>query len=284
MNTLIKTTVFPYSKEGGNPCPVTLNADHLSDEEMRAVAEKYKAEAGFISQSKHADCDFQFRYFVPNHEMEMCVHATIACATVLVHQKMTAKNHLMIETLAGKMPVTIDQSSGEILVEVEQLLHEISADQPNKTEVADALNISVNDIDYFPVNNISTSRYKTIVKLKSADVLNQLTPDFEKLWQICDKYQSTGFYPFAKYKQKENTFAARQFPNNTGYNEDPATGVAASALGIYVYQHHLADSKTDNLYIIQGEAMNRPSEIIVKNILTEDNKLKNAVIGKAVIH
>lgn len=30
--------------------------------------------------------------------------------------------------------------------------------------------------------------------------------------------------------------------------------------------------------------MNRPSEIIVKNILTEDNKLKNAVIGKAVIH
>src|SRR5699024_12041919 len=100
MNTLIKTTVFPYSKEGGNPCPVTLNADHLSDEEMRAVAEKYKAEAGFISQSKHADCDFQFRYFVPNHEMEMCVHATIACATVLVHQdrKSTRLNSSHVST------------------------------------------------------------------------------------------------------------------------------------------------------------------------------------------
>lgn len=283
INSIVETTVFSLSDGGGNPCPVVLNADNLSAEQMRDIAKEHGVEAGFVSETKLEDCDFQFRYFVPNNEMEMCVHATIACVTVLVNQQITNKDKLLVETSAGKMPITIHKTNDELLIEVEQLLPKISTANPSKDEVANALNISVNDIDNCPIKGISTSRFKTLVKLKSNDVLQELEPDFEKLWALCDKYQSTGFYPFAKSNNKENTFSARQFPNNTGYNEDPATGVAASALGIYLELYDLADSKDEKIYIIQGEAMNRSSEIIVRNKITEDNVLQNSVIGKAVI-
>lgn len=281
--SIVETTVFALTKNGGNPCPVVLNADDLSAQQMKSIAKAQGIEVGFITASEYDDCDFQFRYFVPNNEMEMCVHATIACATVLVQQHKVHKNKLLIETLAGKILLVIHKNNGRIVIEVEQLLPKIATVNPIKAEVANVLNINIEDIDDFPIKSISTSRYKTLVKLKSNDVLQALRPDFEKLWKLCDQYQSTGFYPFTQSTHKKNAFSARQFPNNTGYNEDPATGVAASALGIYLELFDLVNVQGDNIYITQGEAIKRHSEIMVKSRITESNTLQNSVLGEAAI-
>jgi predicted PhzF superfamily epimerase YddE/YHI9 len=43
----------------------------------------------------------------------------------------------------------------------------------------------------------------------------------------CDRYQTTGFYPFTLMRQSsEFDIEVRQFPKKAGYNEDPATCVA----------------------------------------------------------
>lgn len=77
------TTVFAYNNKGGNPCPVVLEADELSYDDMIDIAKKLKLEVGFILNSNNPSCEYEFKYFVPNKEMEMCVHATIACVTIL---------------------------------------------------------------------------------------------------------------------------------------------------------------------------------------------------------
>jgi trans-2,3-dihydro-3-hydroxyanthranilate isomerase len=74
--------VFARSPGGGNPCPVVLAADGLRDDEMLAIAAHFGEETAFVRRGDGGR--LRLRYFVPRHEMSMCVHATIAAITVLV--------------------------------------------------------------------------------------------------------------------------------------------------------------------------------------------------------
>lgn len=149
---------------------------------------------------------------------------------------------------------------------------EISNQYIDKLEIANALKISINELSDKPVKNVSTSRFKRIIELKDLVTLNELIPNYDYLEEICDKIESTGLYQFVK--GENNIYHARQFPNNTGYLEDSATGVAASALEVYV--RDVMNQSFDELKVYQGSAMNSPSKIIVMN----DNE-SNSVVGNA---
>jgi PhzF family phenazine biosynthesis protein len=60
---------------GGNPLTIILDAKSMSDAEMQNVAKKAGHESGFIlpiPEPNPQECDFEFRFWVPKHEMEMC--------------------------------------------------------------------------------------------------------------------------------------------------------------------------------------------------------------------
>lgn len=272
---IYNTTVFAHNNEGGNPCPVVLEADELTYDDMIGIAKKLKLEVGFVLNSNNSSCEYEFKYFVPNNEMEMCVHATIACVTILKAKKYLDKNKFSVETLAGVLQIEIVGDDSDFKVKVKQGNPEISNQLIDKLAIANALNISVDQLSDSPVKNVSTSRFKTIIELKDLETLNELTPNYDYLWEVCDKIGSTGFYPFVK--DENNIYHARQFQNNTGYLEDPATGVAASALGVYV--RDVMNRSFDELKVYQGFAMNSPSEIVVIN----DNE-SNSVIGNAIVY
>ncbi|MEZ2737170.1 PhzF family phenazine biosynthesis protein, partial [Aneurinibacillus aneurinilyticus] len=78
---------------------------------------------------------------------------------------------------------------------------------------------------------------------------------------------------------------ARQFPKRAGYNEDPATGVAASALGAYLTENKVFYPLKDgwNSYkIIQGIAMGRPSIIKSETFIQENKIIRTRVKGNAI--
>ncbi|KKK80876.1 hypothetical protein LCGC14_2819100, partial [marine sediment metagenome] len=211
---------------------------------------------------------YKFRYFVPNHEMEMCVHATIAGATFLVKHSLVKENKIQIETLLGIITVKWKiNSDHSILITVNQFPPKFAKNNPSKNEVAECLNTSEENIDItdFPIQSVSTSRSKLIIPIINDDELHNLKPNFKKLWELCEGYNTTGFYPFSLHtKNKNYDFEARQFPNNVGYDEDPATGVAACALGAYLTEYSKKINFNNKEIIIgQGKAINRPSKIIV---------------------
>jgi PhzF family phenazine biosynthesis protein len=80
--TIIHTSVFQNGPNGGNPCPVVLDGDDLKTEHGKRLAAIFGAETIIILNPKETDSDFGLRYFVPNCEMEMCVHGTIAARTI----------------------------------------------------------------------------------------------------------------------------------------------------------------------------------------------------------
>src|SRR2546423_11907672 len=105
MPFVVYTRVFEADAGGGNPAPVVLNATHLSEEQMRQIAAAFGAETVFILDPVQQSADVRFRFFVPNHEMEMCVHDTIGAVTVLVDRKLLVKSPVRIETLSGTISV-----------------------------------------------------------------------------------------------------------------------------------------------------------------------------------
>ena len=69
---------FADGEGGGNPCPVVAGADGWDTEAMQAAAAAFGHETGFVLEPEPGvDADVRLRYFVPRHETEMCVHATV---------------------------------------------------------------------------------------------------------------------------------------------------------------------------------------------------------------
>jgi len=69
---------------------------------------------------------------------------------------------------------------------------------------------------------------------------------------LCDSIQSTGLY---SYSILRDVIECRQFPQYSGYPEDPATGIAAAALACHL--------QTRSCDFYQGTAMGRRSKISI---------------------
>jgi len=283
----IHTTVFSDGRNGGNPCPIIFDYGELTTEEMLKITKDFGFESLFISESSKENAEYEFRYFVPNHEMEMCVHATIAGATFLVQNNFIEKESIAVETILGVKKIKWkEMPDKKILITVNQFSPQFFQMNPDKKKVAECLGISedIIDITNFPIQSVSTSRPKLIVPIIDDKYLHNLNPNFEVLWATCDRYNTTGFYPFSLQTENKNyDCEARQFPNNVGYNEDPATGVAACALGAYLTKY----SKTINynnkpIIIGQGKSLGKPSKIMVKTSIHNDS-ITTEVSGYAEI-
>ena len=283
---IIHTCVFQNGPKGGNPCPVVLDGDDLKSIHGKHLASIFGAETIFTLNPKENNFDFGLRYFVPKYEMEMCVHGTIAATTVLKKMGRIYKTPAKIETILGQITVEWEDQGDGLRVTVFQFPPKFSDSNPSTDEVCSALRIPITAIakDNGPILSVSTSRPKLIIPVVNSDTLNQLEPDFDMLWDVCDHYNTTGFYPFAKNDVGLPTsYSARQFPKRAGYNEDPATGVAACALGAYLTRYESRSKGWHSFEVHQGHAMGKPSILEVGAYLEKDYITKTCVSGKANI-
>ncbi len=274
---VVHTTVFSDGVNGGNPAPVFLDADLMTDAEMQAAAAELGQEAVFVLKPSREDCALRFRYFVPDHELSLCAHDTIGAVTVLVREGLLPGDRARIETGAGAVDVRWQKDENGILVMLDQFLPEFRQEVPEQAGLAAALRIPEQDLavtEALPAECASTSRFKLMVPVKDRETLDSLKPDFEFLWKLCDDCGCSGFYVFAVDPEQAGTFYARQFPCRSGYDEDPATGIAAAALGAYAVKHRVfpAEEGWNRFRIYQGHAMGRPS-LLVADILLEEKKI-----------
>ena len=284
MHQTIHTVVFEEKPGGGNPAPITLDADELSTEEMQAMTFRFGEESAFLMKPTRPDCDVKARYFVPLHEMEMCSHDTIGAVTVLVKTGRVTESPVRLETALGQVLVDWEMDGDAVKVSLSQFLPRVLPEAPTAEEVCRALRIAPDQLADLPIQSTATSRFKLIVPLRDKASVYGLEPDFEYLWSLCDKYHTTGFYPYAKEPGDDPfLFCARQFPCRAGYPEDPATGVAASALSAYLVLNRLIPLSEgwNEITVRQGEAMGRPGIIYAACFLEGGEVTATRISGKA---
>jgi PhzF family phenazine biosynthesis protein len=238
----------------------------MSDGEMQAVARKYGLETGFVLPPDTEDFDLTLRFYVPNHEMEMCGHATVGALWLLASRGCLPSATVRVATRSG--PVTGFVSSGAdgtSMVEITQppgRVNPLTGDQTN--DVLFALGVGRDALEELPLYNAVTSRTKTLVPMKDIERLNALVVNPTRVEQVCRRIGSTGLYPYAVADRVERTFEARQFPRSSGYPEDAATGIAAAALAFGLLANATIGPDDRTIRIFQGRAMGQLSEIHVR--------------------
>ncbi|MHB2206013.1 PhzF family phenazine biosynthesis protein [Methylobacterium sp. CM6257] len=266
MPTVTLVDVFTHQGRGGNPCPVVSDARGLDPEAMRAIARRYGHESGFALPAEEDAHDLRFRFFVPNHEMEMCAHATIGVLWVLAREDRLPGSPVRIATGSG--PVTgfvASRGEGQWSVAITQPVGSVRPLAPGPAaEVQAALGIDRDVLASRPIHNAVTSRVKTLVPMRDAEALNALAPSAQAIEAACTQIGSTGLYPYAVLDEAARLFEARQFPRSSGYPEDAATGIAAAALAFGLLQDGLIAADDRPIRILQGRAMGRLSEIRVR--------------------
>lgn len=79
--TAYKINAFAKTNEGGNPAGIVLNADVLSENDMKKIAGILGlSETAFVIKSDVAD--YRVRFFTPSEEVDLCGHATIGTFSI----------------------------------------------------------------------------------------------------------------------------------------------------------------------------------------------------------
>ena len=252
--------VFCHDGAGGNPTGLVLDAAPLSADDMQALARQCGHESGFVLPPDDGDhADFRLRYFVPRHEMEMCGHATVGALWLLRERGRIANGTYRIATLSGIVTGAVGDR-----VEISQPLGTTEDAGQSRDDILDVLGIGRDALADGPIENARTSRTKTLIPIADAAILNAMAPDYSRVEALCTALGSTGLYPYAAVSVADDVYEARQFPRGSGYPEDAATGIAASALaGALLKRGRIADPAS-GITVFQGRAMGALSEIRVR--------------------
>jgi PhzF family phenazine biosynthesis protein len=260
--------VFASPEGGGSSTPVVLDASGYDEAGMLELTRRHGHESTFVfPPTSPAEADFRFRFFVPRQEVNMCGHATVGTLWLLHQAGKLRATQAGIETLSGLVHGFVrDVGTPGEYAEITQPAGRIEkiTSRVARQAILDVLRITEADLSPLPICNAATSRMKTLVPLRNPEILDALKPDFARMESLCTSLQCTGLYLFAVHSLGDRVFDARQFPKASGFPEDVATGVAATALAFGLVAYGLIPRDGERLTVRQGRAMGRPSEIFVR--------------------
>jgi len=204
--SLFQLDAFAEGPFGGNPAAVCPLEEWLEDHVMQAIAmENNLSETAFIVGSNGA---YNLRWFTPAVEVDLCGHATLASAHVVLEILEPDAGKVIFETRSGRLTVNRDG---------DQLSMDFPS-QPGKPcdelpGLADALGAKIID---------SVSSVDLLVRVENAETVRNLVPDIRF---IQENVQQRGLIVTAK-GDDDCDFVSRFFAPAAGIDEDPVTGSA----------------------------------------------------------
>jgi PhzF family phenazine biosynthesis protein len=193
----------------GNPAAVCPLESWLPDAQMQAIAaENNLAETAFFVRNGDG---YKLRWFTPAVEVDLCGHATLASAFVILNDLTPGERSVSFETKSGKLTVTRD---GDLY----------SLDFPARPpEACDNVYPGlVAAMGGKPETVLAARDY--FVVYGSEEQLRALRPDMQALLSI-DRFAVIATAP-----GREADFVSRFFAPAKGVPEDPVTGSAHCTL------------------------------------------------------
>jgi len=262
---------FTTEKFKGNPAGVVLNADGLSDDQMRMIArELNNSETAFLFSPDTEDCDGVIRYFTPKTEVPTCGHATIAALYAKAKEENLDSCVLRMRTRIGVLPCEIIKKNNDHQVVMTQGKFELSPafDGSTSQQLLAHLGLEKSDLDErCPIHIASTGHSKVMIGIKSRKKLNSLTPNFAGLQALSGTIACNGYFVFTFDSDDRNVLTyGRMFAPAIGIYEDPVTGNAHGPLGGYLIRNKIIETKENSYEFFgrQGEAINRLGIINVR--------------------
>ncbi|MBN8538729.1 MAG: PhzF family phenazine biosynthesis protein [Deltaproteobacteria bacterium] len=275
---------FTNQPLGGNPCSVFLGADHLSSEQMLAIAkEMNQSETAFIMKSLNHG--LKARYFTPEREIPLAGHPTIASIHAAIEsgliQKPKKRESISLELNDGPIRVDIESIEAGTLIHMFQRKPQFLYKHDPKI-IAEIFNLKQdNFIDEVPIQTVSTGTAMMIVPLKSKEALRKVKMNVDLYVNYRDKsdFFSPHFFCLSGESKDASTFA-RHLGTPPDTLEDAFTGSATGCMGAFIWKYGLM---TKNKFIAeQGHWMGRPGRASVESV-GEFNDLQSVVVSGTAV-
>lgn len=258
-SSLYRYTAFTDRPDGGNPAGVWIGEALPAPDAMQQIAaEMGFSETAFIAPA--SGTDRTVRYYSPQAEVSFCGHATIAAAVVLGTND--GEGTYRLTTAVGEVPVAVRSRDGAweaSLTSVEP--RHRTAPESLVADALSALHWDHADLDgSIPPVCAYGGAWHLVLAVEKHDRLADLAYDFEALRTLMLRNELTTLQ--LVWRESPDLYHSRNpFPVG-GVVEDPATGAAAAAFGGYLRNAGLVAAPA-TIVIRQGEAMGRPSRIVV---------------------
>ena len=191
----------------GNPAAVMPLERWLSDDVMQAIAaENNLAETAFTVPVEAATHDYDLRWFTPTVEVNLCGHATLAAAHILLHGE-----RIRLMTKSGVL--TVSRTDNRLTLD----LPAAAVEPAELPDVLAALGVRGETF------RSSAGNGNVIVLLDSQAAVEAVEPDFARL-------RALPYLVSVTAPGDEQDIASRVFAAYHGIDEDPVTGSAHSAL------------------------------------------------------
>jgi trans-2,3-dihydro-3-hydroxyanthranilate isomerase len=262
--------VFTNTAYSGNQLAVFPHADDLKDEQMQKLANEINyPETTFILNPESTEEDFRIRIFSIYCEMPFAGHPTLGTAfsiMKILNNWPAKKDIIRLKTNVGIIPL---ENRGD-LIWMKQNKPEFFKQYDNKSEIANLIGLSLEDILDLPIEEVSTGNNMLIIPIKNLAAISRAFANVNKLKLFFEKSGSLAPYLFTTETfHQESNVHTRFFAPHLGILEDPATGSAAGPLTGYLLKHNLF-GKEFELINEQGIEMKRPSRILMKGKLEND--------------
>ena len=205
---IYQVDAFSEKVFGGNPAAVCPLTEWLPDATMQAIAaENNLSETAFFVENTGG---YDLRWFTPETEVDLCGHATLASAHVILEFLDRDRDGIAFSTRSGVLTVTR---------EGDRLAMTFPASPPRRVEsdrwVAEAL--GAEPAELFKSNYL-------YALFGSEEEVKGLKPSMEKLREL----DAFALVPTAPGKEVD--FVSRVFAPKLGIPEDPVTGSAHCGL------------------------------------------------------
>ena len=251
--------VFTQTPFTGNPLAVVLDADGLTTAQMQRIAAEFNLSETVFVQKPVQGGTVRVRIFTPTLELPFAGHPTVGTAVLLAELGLAQGGQVVLEENVGLVAVRLEQQSGQ------PWFGELSS------AIAPELRAADYDVAQLPavlglepaaisaVQMASCGNPVSIVRLAQPEQLSAIRFDAQKCRALLAGSWAHGLYTVAPGYEGE--WQVRFFAPDLGVGEDPATGSAAVAFAGALAAADLRADAREELRIVQGVAMGRPSQL-----------------------
>jgi len=263
--------VFAEKVFGGNPLAVVLGADLLATKQMQLLAREFGfSETAFPLAAGPAELsrgvDYRLRIFTPHVELPFAGHPSVGTGWLMARLGLVRPGRVVQSCGAGDLALQIRPGGGTV---------ELTGGEPTCSEPVDAgaalaaVGLSTDDLADpagQPARVCGTGLGYLILSVRP-DALARCTPDLRLLSAFAHPVSAATGVWVAAWDPHTSTAKARMFAGDLASCEDPATGSAALAYGVWLVATGLlptaeTDAGAAATYTVrQGIEMGRPSTL-----------------------
>lgn len=263
---------------GGNQAGVALPETPLSDVLMQQIAAEFKhSETAFVN--KEADGSVTLRYFTPAGEVELCGHATIASFALLRSLDLLSDGLHTAHTKAGDLSIDVAGDTVWMDMAPPVLLRELPENEWPALYEAYGLTVADRPEGFVP-KIVSTGLADIMMPVRDHETLMKAVQNAPVVTELSRFYDVTGVHMFCLGGEDCTAYCSNYAPLYD-IPEECATGTSNGALTYYLYLQGLVKAGEENVFV-QGEHMNRPSEIRSR-LKVEGDAVTVQVGGRAVM-